>query len=120
MAALTPEGQQMLCTQPMDDGESGTVLRDCEPLLAFRGDNTPPVSPKYPLLPMGSLAPLNAQMIRPMQLGLQRPHQRAYAHLHALYLWSALTRLFGPCARRGCWRATGRRRAVLRADAWEG
>jgi hypothetical protein len=57
MAALTPEGQQMLCTQPMDDGESGAVLRDFEPLLAFRGDNTPPVSPKYPLLPMGVTGP---------------------------------------------------------------
>ena len=114
MAELTPEGQQMLCTQPMDDGESGTVLRDFEPLLAFIGDNTPPVSTKYPLLPMGLLAPLNAQMTRPMQLGLQRPQQRAYAHLHALYLWSALPRLFGPYARRGCWRATGRRRAVPR------
>jgi hypothetical protein len=76
----------MLCTQPMDDGESGSVLRDFEPLLAFIGDNTPPVRPKYPLLPMGSLAPLNAQMTRPMQLGLKRPQQRASAHLHALYL----------------------------------
>ena len=101
MAELTPEGQQMLCTQPMDDGESGTVLRDFEPLLAFIGDNTPPVSSKYPLLPMGLLAPLNAKMTRPMQLGLQRPQQRAYAHPHALYLWSALPRWFGPYARRG-------------------
>ena len=77
MGELPPEGQQMLCTQPMDDGESGTMVRDFEPLLAFIGDNTPPVGPKYPLLPMGSLAPLNAQMTRPMQLGLQRPQPRA-------------------------------------------
>jgi hypothetical protein len=48
MAELTPEGQPMLGTQPMDDGEAGTVLRDFEPLLAFIGDNTPPVSPQYP------------------------------------------------------------------------
>jgi hypothetical protein len=77
MAALTSEGQQMLCTQPMDEGEPGTVLRVFETLLAFRGDNTPTVGPQHHRLPMGSLAPLNAQMTRPMQLGLQRPQQRA-------------------------------------------
>jgi hypothetical protein len=77
MAALTPEGQQMLGTQPMDDGEPSTVLRAFETLLAFIGDHTPTVSPQHHLLPMWSLAPLNAQMIRPMQLGLQRPQQRA-------------------------------------------
>ena len=86
MAALTPEDQQILSTQPIDDGEPGTVLRDFETLLAFIGDNTPTVSPKHHLLPMGALAPLNAQMTRPMQLGLKRLQQQAYAHLHALYL----------------------------------
>ncbi len=73
MAELTPEDQQILCTQAIDDGEPGTVLRDFETLLAFIGDNTPTVSPKHHLLPMGSLAPLNAQMTRPIQLGLKRP-----------------------------------------------
>jgi len=114
VAALTPEDQRMLSTQPLDNGEPGTVVRDFETLLVFLGDNTPTVNSKHHRLPMGSLTPLNAQMTHPMQLGLQRPQQRAYAHLHALYLWSALPRLFGPYARRGCWRATGRRRAVPR------
>jgi hypothetical protein len=77
VAALTPEDQQMLSTQPMDNGESGTVVRAFETLLAFLGDNTPTVSPQHHRLPMGSLTPLNAQMTRPMQLGLQRPQQRA-------------------------------------------
>ena len=86
MAELTPEDQQILCTQAIDVGEPGTVLRDFETLLAFIGDNTPTVSPKHHLLPMGSLAPLNTQMTRPIQLGLKRPQQRAYAYLHALYL----------------------------------
>jgi hypothetical protein len=49
MAALTPEGQQMLCTQPMDDGEPGPVLRAFETLLAFRGDNIPTVSLQHHL-----------------------------------------------------------------------
>jgi hypothetical protein len=66
MAALTPAGQQMLCTQPMDDGEPDTVLRAFATLLAFRGDNTPTVSPQHHLLPLGSLAPRNAQRTRPM------------------------------------------------------
>jgi hypothetical protein len=47
MAALTPEGQQMLCTQPMDEGEPGTVLRVFETLLAFRGANPPTVGPQH-------------------------------------------------------------------------
>lgn len=46
MAALTPEGQQKLCTQPMDAGEPGTVVRAFEMLLAFRGDTPPTVSPQ--------------------------------------------------------------------------
>jgi len=86
MAELAPEHQQILSTQPIDNGKPSTVLRDFETLLAFIGDNTPTVSPKNHLFPMGSLAPLNAQMTHPMQLGLKRPQQRAYAHLHALYL----------------------------------
>ncbi len=101
MAALTPEDQRMLSTQPMDNGEPGTVVRDFETLLVFLGDSTPTVNSKHHRLPMGSLTPLNAQMTHPMQLGLQRPQQRAYAHPHALYLWSALPRWFGPYARRG-------------------
>ena len=76
----------MLCTQPMDDGEPGTVLRAFKTLLAFIGDNTPTVSPQQHLFTMGSLAPLNAQMTRPMQLGLKYPQQRVYAPLHPLYL----------------------------------
>jgi len=78
--------QQILRAQSMHGDEPGTVLRDVETLLAFISDNTPTVSTKNHLLPMGSLAPLNAQMTRPIQLGLKRPQQRAYAYLHALYL----------------------------------
>ena len=86
MAELAPVHEQILRAQSMHGDEPGTVLRDVETLLAFIGDNTPTVSAKNHLLPMGSLAPLNAQMTHPMQLGLKRPQQRAYAHIHALYL----------------------------------
>ena len=86
MAELAPVHQQILRAQPMHGDEPGTVLRDVETLLAFLGDNTPTVSAKHHLLPMGALAPRNAQMTHPMQLSLQRPQQRASAHIHALYL----------------------------------
>src|SRR5262249_23905523 len=86
MAELAPVHQQILRAQPMHGDEPGTVLRDVETLLAFMGDNTPTVSAKHHLLPMGTLAPLNAQMTHPMQLSLQRPQQRTSAYIHALNL----------------------------------
>lgn len=86
MAKLAPAHQQILNAQSIDGDQPGTVLRDFETLLAFIGDKTPTVSPKNHLLPMGLLAPLNAQLTHPMQLGLKRPQQRAYSHIHALYL----------------------------------
>jgi len=86
MVTLAPADQQTLNDQPIDGDQPGTVLRDFETVLAFIDDHITTVSPKHNLFSMGSLAPLNDQMTHPMQMALKRPQQRAYAHLHALYL----------------------------------
>jgi hypothetical protein len=86
MVTLAPADQQTLNDQSIDGDQPGTVLRDFETVLAFIDNHITTVSPKHNLLSMGFLAPLNDQMTHPMQIALKRPQQRAYAHLHALYL----------------------------------
>jgi len=86
MAQLTAEARKILNAQTIDDDGPGTILHDFEALLAFIGAQGTAVSSKNNLLPMGSLAQLNAQMAHPIQLALKRPLQRSYPHINALYL----------------------------------
>jgi hypothetical protein len=86
MATLTPEAEHILAAQTIDDNGPGTVSRDFKTLLAFIGSTRAIVSSKNNLLPMASLAQLNAQMTHPIQLALKRPMQKSYPHINALYL----------------------------------
>jgi hypothetical protein len=85
MATLTPEAKHLLAVQTIDDNGPGTVSRDFKTLLAFIGSTRAVVSSKNNLLPMASLAQLNAQMTHPIQLALKRPMQKSYPHINALY-----------------------------------
>ena len=78
MAQLTAEARHILNAQTIDDDGPGTILHDFEALLGFIGAQGTAVSSKNNLLPMGSLAQLNAQMAHPIQLALKRPLQRSY------------------------------------------
>ena len=86
MATLTPAAKHILDVQTIDDNGPGTVSRDFQTLLAFIDSTQAAVSSKNNLLPMASLAQLNAQMTRPIQLDLKRPLQKSYPHINALYL----------------------------------
>ena len=61
-------------------------MRDFETLLEFIGSDGMAVSKTNHLLPMKSLADLNARLARPIDLGLKRPRQLSYPHISALYL----------------------------------
>ena len=54
--------------------------------MRFIGQDGVPVSGKYDLLPMKLLAQLNGQLARPIEIGLKRPQQKSYPHIHGLYL----------------------------------
>ena len=68
-------------------GESGpgTILRDFEMLLDYIRERDLPVTGKYQL-PLRVLPEINARLTHPLQLGLKRPQQKSYPHIHGLYL----------------------------------
>jgi hypothetical protein len=86
VSPLGDSDQQLLQQQAIDEKGPGTVLADFETLLRFIGPDGVPVSGKYGLLPMRSLAQLNSQLARPIEIGLKRPQQKSYPHIHGLYL----------------------------------
>jgi hypothetical protein len=68
-------------------GESGpgTILRDFEMLLGYLRERELPVTGKHQL-PLRVLPEINARLTHPLKLGLKRPQQKSYAHIHGLYL----------------------------------
>jgi hypothetical protein len=82
----TPNYQRTLSQQIITESEPGTVLRDFETLLDFIRPTGIEVSSTYHLLPKKTLPQLNAQLSRPIQLGLQQPQQKSFPHIHGLYL----------------------------------
>jgi hypothetical protein len=68
-------------------GESGpgTILRDFEMLLDYLRERDLPVTGKHQLL-LRVLPEINARLTHPLQLGLKRPQQKSYPHIHGLYL----------------------------------
>jgi hypothetical protein len=68
-------------------GESGpgTILRDFGTLLAYLRERELPVTGKHQL-PLRVLPEINVRLTHPVQLGLKRPQQKSYPHIHGLYL----------------------------------
>ncbi|MBA3715491.1 MAG: hypothetical protein H0W76_24045 [Pyrinomonadaceae bacterium] len=68
-------------------------MRDFATLLDFVGQREVKVSGKHQLLPMNLLAELNAQLAKPLRLGLNHPQQKCYPHINGLYLLLRASRL---------------------------
>ncbi len=88
---LTAHHKQTLGQQTIDPAGPGSILNDFAGLLDFIGSDRIKVSKKNHLLPMRSLAALNAQLTHPIELGLKRPRQMSYPHLNGLYLLLRVT-----------------------------
>jgi Plasmid pRiA4b ORF-3-like protein len=84
--ALSSQHQRILQEQKVGEDEPGRALRDFETLLDFVGKRGIKVSGIYQLLPMNLLAELNAQLSKPLRMGLKRPQQKSYPHIDGLYL----------------------------------
>lgn len=77
---------QLLHDQEISFESPGTILKDFQMLLDFIGTKGIEVSKTQNFLPMSSLAELNNRLTHPIQVDLNRPQQKAYPHLHGLYL----------------------------------
>src|SRR5215212_6032175 len=84
--ALSSKHQRILQGQAISDDEPGRVSRDFETLLDFVGERAIKVSGIHQILPMNVLAELNAQLSKPLRIGLKRPQQKSYPHINGLYL----------------------------------
>lgn len=63
----------------------GTILHDFEAFLAFVEEGELPLTGTHQLRRQ-VLADLNARLARPLQIGLTKPLQKSYPHVHGLYL----------------------------------
>lgn len=95
---FTPKQERMLQDLTINESGPGTVLHDFETFLTFiREQEEMPVTGTHQLK-LRMLPEINARLARPIELGLQRPQQKSYPHIHGLYLLmraSGLTRIEG-------------------------
>jgi hypothetical protein len=113
---FSPEHKQLLRSLTIDESGPGTILHDFDALLTFIGEQEFPVTPMHQLR-RWTLPEINARLARPLQLGLKKPLQKSYPHIHGLYL---LVRASGLT----CVEGTTRKPLLVVDDAiyraWEG
>ena len=94
---LSAEEKQMLRERDVSEEGPGTILHDFNALLSYiQAEGEIQVTDKLRCLPLRTLPEINARMSHPLQLGLQRPVQKSFPHIHGLYLLaraSGLTRV---------------------------
>jgi len=95
--ALSTEQERILREQEIDERGPGTILRDLVALLRFiEEEGGVRVTDKLHLLSLRALPEINARMTHSLELGLQRPVQKSFPHIHGLLLLvraSGLTRV---------------------------
>ena len=83
--SFSPEHERLLRGLLIDESGPGTVLHDFEAFLALLAGRETPVTSAHQLR-LRTLPEINARLARPLQLGLKRPQQKSYPHIHGLYL----------------------------------
>lgn len=83
--SFSPQHKRMLRDLTIDESGPGTVLHDFEAFLTFIKEQKLPVTGMHQL-PRRVLPEINAQLARPLQLGLKKPLQKSFPHIHGLYL----------------------------------
>jgi hypothetical protein len=82
---LTPRHERLLQEMTVDDHCPGTILHDFDACLTFIQEREMSVTPMHQLRRQ-HLPEINARLARPIQIGLKRPQQKSYPHIHGLYL----------------------------------
>jgi hypothetical protein len=82
---FTPKHERLLRKLTIDERGPGTILHDFGALLTFIKEREMPVTPMHQLR-RRMLPEINARLARPVQMGLSKPLQKSYPHIHGLYL----------------------------------
>jgi len=82
---FTPKHERVLRDLTINESGPGTILHDFEAFLAFLVEREMPATGTHQL-PLRVLPEINARLAHPLQLGLKRPRQKSYPHIHGLYL----------------------------------
>jgi hypothetical protein len=82
---LTPRHERLLRELSIDDDSPGTILHDFDALLAFIKEREMSITPMHQLR-RRMLPEINDRLARPIQMGLKKPLQKSYPHIHGLYL----------------------------------
>jgi len=95
---FSPEHERTLRGLTIDESGPGTVLHDFDAFLTFLKEQEEVQVTSRNQLRLRVLPEINARLARPVELGLKRPQQKSYPHIHGLYLLlraSGLTRIEG-------------------------
>ncbi|MGB0384803.1 MAG: IS1096 element passenger TnpR family protein [Ardenticatenaceae bacterium] len=82
---LTSQQEELLRDTTIDEDGPGTILRDFEMFLSYIGERKLQITKNYNLR-LRDVRELNARLTNPLELGLTRPQQKSYPHIHGLYL----------------------------------
>lgn len=83
--SFSAKHKRLLRRLTVDENGPGTVLHDFQAFLDFLAGRETPLTGTLQL-PLRLLPEINARLARPLQLGLKRPQQKSYPHIHGLYL----------------------------------
>jgi hypothetical protein len=77
--------ERLLRKVVVDEHGPGTVVHDFAAFLAFAEEQALPLTGTHQL-PRRVLPEINGRLARPLEIGLTRPLQKSYPHVHGLYL----------------------------------
>ena len=80
------ESQEILNNQIITNEHPGSILMDFNMLLNYIGEKGLQTGGKYGFFPMGKLAEINSKLTHTIGLSSKRPQQKAFPHIHGLYL----------------------------------
>jgi len=83
--SFSPKHKRVLRDLTIDESGPGTILHDFHTFLTFIKEQELPVTGMHQL-PRRVLPEINARLARPLQLGLKKPLQKSYPHIHGFYL----------------------------------
>jgi hypothetical protein len=82
---FSSEHKTVLQEFTIQESSPGTILRDFEAFLNYLREGELSITGTHQL-PLRVLSEINAHLTHPLQLGLKRPQQKSYPHIHGLYL----------------------------------
>ena len=82
---FSSEHKRVLQELAIQESSPGTILCDFEALLDYLREGDLSITSTHQL-PLRVLSEINAHLTHPLQLGLKRPQQKSYPHIHGLYL----------------------------------